>query len=97
MRPGRKLIAFLLALFFINSASFSQNLLWKHFDKSNSGLPSNTIRCVTQDKFGIYWIGTWDSGLVKFDKKNGLCTTPKIPNFQTTVSTASHLTRKKIY
>ena len=65
-----QLIKILLTLFMWNSVSFLQTDNWKHFDKENSGLPTNTIRCVTQDQKGIYWIGTWDAGLVKFDGKN---------------------------
>ena len=54
-----------LTLFLWNSVSFLQTDNWKHFDKDNSGLPTNTIRCVTQDRRGIYWIGTWKN-VVKF-------------------------------
>jgi ligand-binding sensor domain-containing protein len=59
----------LFCLFFLSDYSLSQNNIWLHFDKTNSGLPTNTIRCVTQDFSGNYWIGTWDAGLVKFDGK----------------------------
>lgn len=62
-----QLIKILLTLFLWNSVSFLQTNNWKHFDKDNSGLPTNTIRCVTQDRKGIYWIGTWDAGAVKDD------------------------------
>ena len=61
---------FLITLFFLNSISFSQLEMWKHYDKTNSGLPTNCIRQVVQDKKGIYWIATLDSGLVRFDGKN---------------------------
>ncbi|NJD23539.1 MAG: hypothetical protein FIA82_12885, partial [Melioribacter sp.] len=60
-------IKILITLFMWNSVFYFQSVNWKHFDKENSGLPTNTIRCVTQDPKGIYWIGTWDAGLVKFD------------------------------
>lgn len=66
-RPN--LFLLILTLFLWKSVSSSQVDTWMHFDKSNSGLPTNTIRCVTQDLKGIYWIGTWDSGLVKYDGK----------------------------
>lgn len=59
-----------IILFFLVNILFSQTNKWIHFDSTNSGLPTNTIRCVTQDPKGIYWIGTWDAGLVKFDGYN---------------------------
>lgn len=59
-----------LFLFFFCGILSSQTNKWIHFDSSNSGLPSNTIRLVSQAPDGIYWIGTWDAGLVKFDGKN---------------------------
>jgi ligand-binding sensor domain-containing protein len=65
----QNLFLIIITLFLRNSVSFSQDNTWKHFDKANSGLPTNTIRCVTQDSRGIYWIATWDSGLVKYDGK----------------------------
>lgn len=59
-----------LLFFIFISNTFAQNAQWVHFDSTNSSLPTNTIRCVTQDANGIYWIGTWDAGLLKFDGHN---------------------------
>lgn len=61
-----------LLLLFITfiSNTFAQKAQWVHFDSTNSSLPTNTIRCVTQDAKGIYWIGTWDAGLLRFDGNN---------------------------
>jgi ligand-binding sensor domain-containing protein len=42
---------------------------WKYFNKDNSGLSTNNIRLVTQDKKGNYWIASFDNGLIKFDGK----------------------------
>lgn len=64
----RKYLVLIVILLFDNS--FSQKNFWVHFDSTNSGLPSNTIRLVTQDPNGNYWIGTWDAGLIKFDGSN---------------------------
>ena len=43
---------------------FSQNLIV--YNSSNSGLPNDDVTCVTPDKYGAIWIGTLDSGIVKF-------------------------------
>jgi ligand-binding sensor domain-containing protein len=64
------LLSLLITLFLLSSVLFSQPEIWKHFDKSNSGLPTNTIRSVTQDAKGNYWICRWDAGQVKYDAKS---------------------------
>ena len=60
-------ITYLLVLL-LTSASisnvFSQNLIV--YNSSNSGLPDDGVTCVTPDKYGAIWIGTSDSGIVKF-------------------------------
>ena len=43
---------------------FSQSLII--YNSSNSGLPDDGVTCVTPDKYGAIWIGTSDSGIVKF-------------------------------
>lgn len=76
-----RVIIFFLTLFLWDSVLFSQlespisqsppwKEIWKYFDKTNSALPTNSIRCVVEDKKRNYWIGTWGGGLVKFDGKN---------------------------
>ena len=61
-----RLTTFFFALVnFINAQSEN----WTHFNTNNSGLPTNSIRLVVQDKNGVYWIGTYDAGLVRFDGK----------------------------
>ncbi len=47
---------------------FSSSIFAKHFkvlDISN-GLSNNTVKCITQDKQGFIWLGTFD-GLCRFD------------------------------
>lgn len=47
---------------------FSSTIFAKHFkvlDISN-GLSNNTVKCITQDKQGFIWLGTFD-GLCRFD------------------------------
>jgi ligand-binding sensor domain-containing protein len=63
---------FLLILILLNGGmffSFAQSSNWKFFCKENSGLPTNRIRTVLEDRKGNYWIATWDDGLVKYDGK----------------------------
>jgi len=39
---------------------------WVCYKLTNSGLPTNYINCVYEDKNYVIWIGTFDKGLVKF-------------------------------
>ncbi|MFZ4591014.1 MAG: T9SS type A sorting domain-containing protein [Ignavibacteria bacterium] len=43
---------------------YSQNIIV--YNSSNSGLPEDDVTCITPDKYGAKWIGTSDSGIVKF-------------------------------
>ena len=43
------------------------NTKWTIYNKSNSGLPNNTVTQIDIDSLGNKWIGTWESGMVKFD------------------------------
>lgn len=60
-----------LILFFLQIINqYSQPNQWIIYNKSNSGLPSNSIQCVIQDKDKNYWIGTYDAGLVFYNGKD---------------------------
>ncbi|MCW3078181.1 MAG: rsbU 6, partial [Bacteroidetes bacterium] len=37
-------------------------------------LETNTALCITQESENIFWIGTWGSGLIRFDRSNGKST-----------------------
>jgi ligand-binding sensor domain-containing protein len=43
----------------------NKDLYFKHITREN-GLPSNRIRCITQDFLGYLWVGT-SNGLVRYD------------------------------
>jgi ligand-binding sensor domain-containing protein len=44
---------------------------WTYYNDSNSGMPSNHVNDILYDKFEhILWIGTEQSGLVRFDLKD---------------------------
>jgi hypothetical protein len=46
--------------------------IWVHYNDKNSGMPSNHVNSLWYDKFEhVLWIGTHQSGLVRFDLKNG--------------------------
>jgi ligand-binding sensor domain-containing protein len=45
---------------------------WIHYNDKNSGMPSNRVNNILYDKFEhVLWIGTDQSGLVRFDLKDG--------------------------
>jgi len=59
-----RLILFFVFLYLPYSA-FSQGI-WKTYTRAD-GLAGDSISCITQDKFGNYWIGAYRSGLSKLD------------------------------
>jgi hypothetical protein len=45
---------------------------WKHYNDTNSGMPSNTTNSLMYDSLEkVLWIGTNESGLVRWDLKDG--------------------------
>ena len=53
-------------------AILSKDGNWLHLSDVNSGLPSNHINSLLFDRFEkVLWIGTNESGLVRYDLKNG--------------------------
>lgn len=70
-------ILFLIASQFLNA----QTQEWIIFNRNNSPLPSNSIFALKADLSGNKWIGTLDSGLVKFDGKNWTIYNIKRANF----------------
>jgi ligand-binding sensor domain-containing protein len=65
----KNFLATFFLLFAFHFELLAQSQDWVNLTKENSGLPTNSIRQVVQDKKGIYWIATVDSGLVRFDGK----------------------------
>lgn len=43
---------------------------WVTYTSDNSGIPADSLMCLVVDQDGNAWIGTYKSGLVKFDGKN---------------------------
>jgi ligand-binding sensor domain-containing protein len=56
-----------LLLIFIFSATILAQDNWTNYNKSNSGLPVNSIHTIAFDSSNTKWIGTWGGGLVRFD------------------------------
>ena len=61
----RKRITTLLIFFFVGIYIYSANGFFKILDNTQ-GLPDNTINCISQDKHGFIWIGTF-GGLCRYD------------------------------
>ena len=59
------------SLWFIGSGLVKYDgINWIVYDTSNSGLPSNDVRCITTDGNRDKWIGTYYGGLAKYDGTN---------------------------
>ena len=68
----KKLFLSLIALFFAVHTVAAQSNLWSRRNISMlDGLPTNTVRSITQDKDGFIWMGT-DNGLCRYDGYNVL-------------------------
>ncbi len=57
---------FLTLLIFLTLvlSAYPQNIIV--YNSGNSGLPNDDVTCITPDRYGAKWIGTSDSGIVKF-------------------------------
>lgn len=49
---------------------FSGGLDWANFNTSNSGIPDDFIYSIALDNEGYLWVGTYSSGLARFDYGN---------------------------
>lgn len=45
--------------------------MYKHDPSDKKGLSSNNISCITSDKAGTIWVGSFGSGLSRFEKQTG--------------------------
>ncbi len=52
------------------SASLRDTSVWVDFQVFNSDIPSNSLSVITIDNNGTIWIGSFDAGLIKFDRVN---------------------------
>jgi ligand-binding sensor domain-containing protein len=56
----------------VGVAVLKTNGNWIHYNDKNSGMPSNRVNNILYDKFEhVLWIGTDQSGLVRFNLKDG--------------------------
>jgi ligand-binding sensor domain-containing protein len=65
MKKKRKLLIFILFLFFGQKALYSQKLYFEQLS-TRQGLPSNMVNCIVQDNKGFLWFGT-GAGLTRYD------------------------------
>ena len=54
--------SFLLLIFLFGSV-YGQGQIWDQVNSSNSGLPSESVKCITIDTTGTIWVGTYMGGL----------------------------------
>lgn len=63
----KKIVLSLLVMLFTVQMTFSQSVSWNRRNISMlDGLPTNTVRSITQDRDGFIWMGT-DNGLCRYD------------------------------
>ncbi|AEV98784.1 hypothetical protein A4D02_09565 [Niastella koreensis] len=46
--------------------------VFTHENRNHQSLSSNAVRCIYIDKHGIYWVGTYQGGVCKYDKNLNL-------------------------
>ena len=56
----KSLFVIVILILFLVSLVYAQNPEWVVYNTSNSGLPSNNVRCIAMDNNGNKWIGTGD-------------------------------------
>ncbi|MDH7604448.1 MAG: hypothetical protein QHH13_06070 [Melioribacter sp.] len=77
----KKIFITLSLLLSISQIINAQNQVWIIYNRDNSLLPSNSIFAFSIDSTGNRWIGTLDSGLVRFDGKNWMIYNIQRSNF----------------
>jgi len=68
MTMKRLLITLVIILSALLKADASQYYYFNHYTTAE-GLPNNSIKCITQDRFGFIWVGT-KAGICRFDGYN---------------------------
>jgi signal transduction histidine kinase/ligand-binding sensor domain-containing protein/DNA-binding response OmpR family regulator len=68
-----------LYVYNMQANSFS---LFTHENRNHQSLSNNTVRCIYIDKHGIYWFGTYQGGVCKYDKNLNLFNLTLSSSFQ---------------
>jgi signal transduction histidine kinase/ligand-binding sensor domain-containing protein/DNA-binding response OmpR family regulator len=68
-----------LYLYNIQADSFT---VFTHENRNHQSLSSNAVRCIYIDKQGIYWFGTYQGGVCKYDKNLNLFNLTLSSSFQ---------------
>lgn len=61
---------FLLVLVIFTKVVIAQESNWSSINAGNSDLPNETIKCITFDKAGAMWVGTYMGGLAVRENNN---------------------------
>jgi len=61
---------FLLILVIVTKVVIAQDSDWSSINAGNSDLPNETIKCITFDKAGAMWVGTYMGGLAVRESNN---------------------------
>ncbi len=61
---------FLLVLVIVTKVVIAQDSNWSSINAGNSDLPNETIKCITFDKAGAMWVGTYMGGLAVRENNN---------------------------
>lgn len=78
-----------LYVYNIQADSFSVHT---HENRNHQSLSSNGVRCIYIDKHGIYWFGTYQGGVCKYDKNLNLFNVTLSSSFQENRATIAVIT-----
>jgi len=56
-----------LLFVFVAISTTAQESIWKQFSSANSGLPNESVKCITADQNGNIWVGTYMKGIGVYD------------------------------
>jgi signal transduction histidine kinase/ligand-binding sensor domain-containing protein/DNA-binding response OmpR family regulator len=73
----------------IQANSFS---VYTHENRNHQSLSNNGVRCIFIDKHGIYWFGTYQGGVCKYDKNLNLFNIALSSSFQENRATIAVIT-----
>jgi signal transduction histidine kinase/ligand-binding sensor domain-containing protein/DNA-binding response OmpR family regulator len=67
---------------YVYNIQADQFSVYTHENRNHQSLSSNVVRCIYIDKHGIYWFGTYQGGVCKYDKNLNLFNLTLSSSFQ---------------